>query len=146
MYWLAFGTVVLGSLVAKPSLPARARPTLTVLGIPPATGGLVWTAAHPGPVDAVGHGFAGLVAFTLLIIVCLLPHLRQQSFQMGFWTFSFPIAATANFAIRWAHGADAPAWRPLTWSARSVFRRTSIAAASEPPGCRQSAPRSFTAT
>jgi tellurite resistance protein len=115
LYWLAFGTVVLGSLVANPSLPARARPTLTVLGIPPATGGLAWTAAHPGPVDAVGYGFAGLVAFTLLIIVCLLPDLRQQSFHVGFWTFSFPIAATANFAIRWVHGADVPAWRPLTW-------------------------------
>lgn len=120
LYWLAFGTVVLGSLVANPGLPARARPTLTVLGIPPATGGLAWTAAHPGPVDAVGYGFAGLVAFTLLIIVCLLPDLRQQSFHTGFWTFSFPIAATANFAIRWVHGADVPAWRPLTWTVLSA--------------------------
>lgn len=116
LYWLAFGTVVLGSLVANPGLPRRARPTLTVLSIPPATGGLAWSAAHPGPVDAVGYGFAGLVAFTVLIIVCLLPDLRQQSFHAGFWTFSFPIAATANFAIRWVHGADVPAWRPVTWA------------------------------
>ncbi|MFE9728591.1 hypothetical protein ACFYQ5_34695 [Streptomyces sp. NPDC005794] len=116
LYWLAFGTVVLGSLVASPGLPQRARPTLTVLGIPPAIGGLAWTASHPGPVDAVGYGFAGLVAFTLLIIICLLPDLRQQYFHTGFWTFSFPIAATANFAIRWAHGADIPAWRPVIWA------------------------------
>ncbi|MGW7648988.1 SLAC1 family transporter [Streptomyces bobili] len=116
LYWLAFGTVVLGSLVASPGLPQRARPTLTVLGIPPATGGLAWLAAHPGPVDAVGFGFAGLVAFTLLIIVCLLPDLRQESFHAGFWTFSFPLAATSNFALRWMHGADVPAWRAVTWA------------------------------
>lgn len=124
LYWLAFGTVVLGSLVANPGLPQRARPTLTVLGIPPATGGLAWLAAHPGPVDAVGFGFAGLVAFTLLIIACLLPDLRQQSFHAGFWTFSFPLAATANFTLRWMHGTGVSAWRPVTWTVLAAVSLT----------------------
>lgn len=116
VYWLAFGTVILGGLVANPGLPQRARPTLTVLIIPPATGGLAWMAAHRGAVDAVGYGFAGLLAFTILIVVCLLPDLRQQSFHTGYWTFSFPIAAGANFAIRWFHGAAVTAWRPVAWA------------------------------
>lgn len=116
VYWLAFGTVILGGLVASPGLPQRARPTLTVLIIPPATGGLAWIAAHRGVVDAVGCGFAGLLAFTVLIVACLLPDLRQQSFHTGYWTFSFPLAAGANFAIRWFHGMAVPAWRPMTWA------------------------------
>ncbi|MFF2328607.1 MULTISPECIES: hypothetical protein [unclassified Streptomyces] len=120
LYWLAFGTVILGSLVANPALPVPARPTLTVLGIPPTVGGLAWAAAHPGPVDAIGNGFAGLIAFTLLIVVFLLPHLRQHSFHTGFWIYSFPVAATANFVIRWVHGADVPAWRPVTWTVLGV--------------------------
>ncbi len=73
LYWLAFGTVVLGSLVANGgNMPAPARPTLTVLVIPPATGGLAWMAAHHGVLDMVGHGFAGLLLFTLLIIAFLI--------------------------------------------------------------------------
>lgn len=115
LYWLAFGTVILAGLVASSGLPERARPTLAVLAIPPATGGLAWTAAHHGTVDAVGHGFAGLLGFTLLVIVCLLPDLRQQSFHPGYWVFSFPLAASANFDIRWLRGADVTGWRPVTW-------------------------------
>ncbi|MFE2351903.1 TDT family transporter [Kitasatospora cineracea] len=116
LYWLAFGTVVLGSLVANPALPGPARPTLAVLGIPPTVGGLAWLAAHPGPVDAVGQGFAGLVAFSLLLVAFLLPQLWQRSFHPNVWVYSFPTAATANFTIRWLHGTAAPAWRPLTWT------------------------------
>ncbi|GHC41816.1 hypothetical protein EF913_34240 [Streptomyces sp. WAC04189] len=63
-----------------------------------------------------GNGFAGLVAFTLLIVVFLLPHVRQQSFGTGFWIYSFPVAATTNFVLRWVHGADVPASRPIAWA------------------------------
>ncbi|MFF4764636.1 hypothetical protein [Streptomyces sp. NPDC001292] len=119
LYWLAFGAVILGSLVGS-ALPAPARPTLAVFGIPPTVGGLAWMAAHPGPVDAIGHGFAGLVVFTILILVFLLPHLRQQSFGTGFWIYSFPVAATTNFVIRWVHGAHVPASRPISWAVLGV--------------------------
>ncbi|MFB7113302.1 hypothetical protein [Streptomyces sp. NPDC056291] len=128
LYWLAFGTVILSSLVAN-TLPVPARPTLAVFGIPPTVGGLAWMAAHPGPVDAVGHGFAGLVAFTILIIVFLLPHLRQQSFGTGFWIYSFPVAATTNFVIRWVHGAHVPASRPIAWAVLSTASLTFAALA-----------------
>lgn len=114
LYWLAFGTVILGRLVAS-GLPGPARPTLTILTIPPAVGGLAWTAAHGGRIDAVGYGFAGLVLFTVLIVLFLLPHVRQEAFHTGYWVFSFPAAATGNFLLRWLHGAAVPGWQGLTW-------------------------------
>ncbi|WP_329183578.1 hypothetical protein [Actinacidiphila glaucinigra] len=114
LYWLAFGTVVLGRLVAG-GLPGPARPTLTVLTIPPAVGGLAWTAAHGGRVDSVGQGFAGLVLFTVLIVLFLVPHVRQDGFHLGYWVFSFPAAATGNFLVRWLHGAGVPGGQGLTW-------------------------------
>ncbi|MFE0630041.1 hypothetical protein ACFW3D_24130 [Streptomyces sp. NPDC058864] len=114
LYWLAFGTVVLGRLVAD-GLPGPARPTLTVLTIPPAVGGLAWTSAHGGRVDAVGYGFAGLVLFTVLIVLFLVPHVRQDGFHLGHWVFSFPAAATGNFLVRWLHGAAVPGGKGLTW-------------------------------
>ncbi|OIJ97593.1 hypothetical protein BIV25_15315 [Streptomyces sp. MUSC 14] len=114
LYWLAFGTVILGSLVTGDRLPRPARPALTVLTIPPATGGIAWTAAHKGVFDAVGYGFAGILAFTVLIVVLLLPELHQPAFQPGLWVFSFPIAASTNFAVRWIHASALPAGPALT--------------------------------
>ncbi|MEU9150549.1 hypothetical protein AB0D59_08385 [Streptomyces sp. NPDC048417] len=114
LYWLAFGTVILGSLVTGGPLPGPARPALTVLTIPPATGGIAWTAAHKGVFDAVGYGFAGTLLFTVLLVVFLLPDLRQPSFHPGLWIFSFPIAASTNFAIRWIHASALPEGPTLT--------------------------------
>ncbi|MEV6653685.1 hypothetical protein [Streptomyces sp. NPDC051219] len=116
LYWLAFGTVILGGLVANGGgIPPPARPTLTVLTIPPATGGLAWTAAHDGTFDPVGQGFAGMLLFTVLVVVFLLPDLHQRSFHYGYWVFSFPVAAGANFLILWLHGTDVAAWQAMSW-------------------------------
>ncbi|MEU9481385.1 hypothetical protein [Streptomyces sp. NPDC048191] len=114
LYWLAFGTVILGGLVTGGPLPGPARPALTVLTIPPATGGIAWTAAHKGVFDAVGYGFAGTLLFTVLIVVLLLPELRQPSFHPGLWIFSFPVAASTNFTIRWIQASACPGAPALT--------------------------------
>ncbi|MFJ5034834.1 hypothetical protein ACIQB5_43875 [Streptomyces sp. NPDC088560] len=114
LYWLAFGTVILGSLVTGGPLPGPARPALTVLTIPPATGGIAWTAAHKGVFDTVGYGFAGTLLFTVLLVVFLLPELRQPAFHPGLWIFSFPVAASTNFTIRWIHASALPGAPALT--------------------------------
>ncbi|GAA2272499.1 hypothetical protein GCM10010430_68080 [Kitasatospora cystarginea] len=114
LYWLAFGAVILGSLVTRDPLPRPARPALTVLIIPPATGGIAWTAAHKGAFDAVGHGSAGTLLFTVLIVAFLLPELYQPSFHPGLWIFVFPVTASTNFAIRWIHASAIPAGSAFT--------------------------------
>ncbi|MFB7505976.1 SLAC1 family transporter [Streptomyces broussonetiae] len=114
LYWLAFGTVILGGLVTGGPLPGPARPALTVLTIPPATGGIAWTAAHRGVFDAVGYGFAGTLLFTVLLVLFLLPELRQPAFHPGLWIYSFPVAASTNFAIRWIRASAPPGGPALT--------------------------------
>ncbi|GAA3151911.1 hypothetical protein GCM10017687_81930 [Streptomyces echinatus] len=96
--------------------PARARPPGTHRPdpSPPATGGIAWTAAHQGVFDAVGYGFAGTLLFTVLLVAFLLPELNQPSFHPGLWVFSFPIAASTNFAIRWVHASALPGGPALT--------------------------------
>ncbi|MEV7687445.1 hypothetical protein ACFW1F_14570 [Streptomyces bungoensis] len=114
--WLTVGTVILGSLITAGPLPRPARPALTVLTIPPATGGLAWTAAHKGVFGPVGYGFAGILLFTLLLVAFLLPDLRQPSFHPGLWVYSFPTVASTNFAIRLITATRAPACPALTWA------------------------------
>ncbi|KUN82442.1 hypothetical protein AQJ66_21690 [Streptomyces bungoensis] len=116
LYWLTVGTVILGSLITAGPLPRPARPALTVLTIPPATGGIAWTAAHKGVFGPVGYGFAGILLFTILLVAFLLPELRQPSFHPGLWVYSFPVAASTNFAIRLIAATRAPACPVLTWA------------------------------
>ncbi|MFJ3763085.1 hypothetical protein [Streptomyces sp. NPDC090080] len=117
MYWLTFGTVILGSLVSNGNrLPTAARPTLAVLMIPPATGGIAWMASRHGQIDGVAYGLAGILAFTALMTVMMLPAMRQTAFHLGFWVFLFPIAASSNFTIRLINGSGLSAARPLTWT------------------------------
>ncbi|ASQ98845.1 hypothetical protein [Streptomyces sp. 11-1-2] len=122
LYWLAFGTVILGSLVAGSPLPPPARPTLTVLVIPPAVGSNAWLAAHGGRPDGVGYGFSGILFFTLALVAFMLPTLRERSFHTGLWIYSFPVAATTNFLVRWIYAADVPG--------REMVVRTLLAVAS----------------
>ncbi|WP_413797918.1 hypothetical protein [Streptomyces iranensis] len=120
LYWLAFGTVILGSLVTSSPLPPPARPTLTVLIIPPAVGGSAWLAAHGGRLDGVGHGFSGILFFTLALVAFLLPTLRERSFHTGLWVYIFPVAATTNFLVRWSYAADVPDREAVAWALLAV--------------------------
>ncbi|MGV9249063.1 SLAC1 family transporter [Streptomyces sp. NPDC003710] len=116
LYWLALGAVILGGLITGSPLPPPARPTLTVLIIPPATGGIAWLAAHRGRLDGVGYGFSGIVLFTLAMVAFLLPAMSRRSFHTGLWIFSFPVAATANFLVRWTYAAEVPGREALAWA------------------------------
>ncbi|MBI0378038.1 hypothetical protein JBE27_17590, partial [Streptomyces albiflaviniger] len=120
LYWLAFGTVILGSLVTSSPLPPPARPTLTVLIIPPAVGGSAWLAAHGGRLDGVGYGFSGILFFTLALVAFLLPTLRERSFHTGLWVYIFPVAATTNFLVRWSYAAEVPDREAVVWALLAV--------------------------
>ncbi|MFD8515348.1 hypothetical protein ACFV27_30795 [Streptomyces antimycoticus] len=120
LYWLAFGTVILGGLVAGGPLPPPARPTLTVLVIPPAVGSNAWLAAHGGRLDGVGYGFSGILFFTLVLVAFMLPTIRERSFHTGLWIYSFPVAATTNFLVRWTYAADVPGREIIVWALLAV--------------------------
>ncbi|WP_181849620.1 hypothetical protein [Streptomyces parvulus] len=120
LYSLIIGTIVLGRLVTQGRLPERARPTLTILTIPPAVGGIAWLVSHQGVVDAVAYGFTGVLFFTVVVIAFLLPELRQTRFHLGMWIFIFPVAATTNFTIRLVAGLDTWIAPALTWGLLTV--------------------------
>ncbi|WP_051927286.1 hypothetical protein [Streptomyces durhamensis] len=50
----------------------------------------------------------------MLLVVFLLPALHQPAFHPGLWIFSFPIAASTDFAIRWIHASTRPGGPILT--------------------------------
>ncbi|AEM85476.1 C4-dicarboxylate transporter/malic acid transporter [Streptomyces violaceusniger] len=65
----------------------------------------------------LAHWFTGglgdLVAF-------MLPTLRERSFHTGLWIYSFPVAATTNFLVRWTSAAEVPGRETVVWTLLAV--------------------------
>ncbi len=114
-FWLVVGTIVTARLMTRAALPDAVKLTLAVLLAPPATGGIAWFAASGGRTGAIEFAFAGVVVIMLLVQFLLLPEYRRIPFSLAFWAFSFPVASTANFSIRWFAASPFDGWVAVSW-------------------------------
>jgi tellurite resistance protein len=101
-FWLTLGAVIFVRLIAAPPVPRIASPTMSVIVTLPVTAGLAWFAVSGSEVDAVQYALVGVVVLLLVTQVFLVPTYVRTPFSLGFWAFSFPAAALASYAIRWA--------------------------------------------
>jgi tellurite resistance protein len=99
--WVLVSSAILNRLMYGPHLSPPLLPTMAIEIAPPTVGGTAYLILHPGHPDFVAYGFAGYAAIFLIAQVRLLPLYRQLSFSASFWTFTFPTAATATFALHW---------------------------------------------
>jgi tellurite resistance protein len=67
-------------------------------------------------ITTVGTGLAGVLAMMTLIQVFILPEYLRRPFTISAWSFSFPLASTANTVCHWAVAAPYPGGRVLAWS------------------------------
>lgn len=116
-FWLVIGTVVTNRLIVGGKLPPPLTPpTLSVLLVPPTVGGIAWLLLNGGRADAVGWAFIGITTVLTLVQLLLVPTYLRIPRSMSYWTFTFPIAATANLGLRWLAvspfpgGSEAVAW------------------------------------
>jgi tellurite resistance protein len=115
-FWMMFGTVIIGRLMTEERLSDARFPTLAVLMVPPATASIAWFALNDNRISTVGTGLAGVLALMTLIQLFILPEYLRRPFTISVWSFSFPMAATANTVCHWAIAAPHPASRPTAWS------------------------------
>jgi len=47
--------------------------------------------------------------------VALLPRYRVLPFSLGFWSFTFPLAAAGGYGIEWLSIADFAGWQAVAW-------------------------------
>ncbi len=108
-FWVVMFTLITARLMFRPALPAPLAPTLAILVAPPAVAGTAWflIAPTPGPVD---YALAGMTVLMLVVQVALVPRYRKLPFTLGFWSFTFPFAAVAGYAIGWLN-----LLRPVGW-------------------------------
>jgi tellurite resistance protein len=93
--------VVLNRMFFQARLAPALIPTMAMELAPPAIAGNAYFLIHPGPPDLLSFGLAGYAAVMAVAQLRLLPLYRALSFTPGFWSFTFPTATMATFALRW---------------------------------------------
>ncbi|WP_051114194.1 hypothetical protein [Actinopolymorpha alba] len=99
--WLLIGSVIMARLLFRPRLPGPMTPTLAIEVAPPALAGLGYLAITHGRVDAFALALGGFTALAVLVQLRLIPVYRRLAFGPAFWSFAFPYAAVATFALHW---------------------------------------------
>jgi tellurite resistance protein len=113
----------------------RARPSLTPMhrGRLPAcscrqtagTASVAWIVSHPGPLGDPQYILTGVLLMMILIQIVFVEEYRKLSFSLSFWVFTFPVAVTANYAVRWFAASrldhsDTWAWTALALASAFV--------------------------
>lgn len=101
LLWLALQPLLLGRLF-EAELPAPLRPSLAILVAPSAVGALSIEALG-GPMPAF-LALYGLAAFTFALILVVLRPMLGAGFTLGYWAFTFPLAAFTAASLNIAPG------------------------------------------
>lgn len=115
-FWMMFGTLIVGRLMTEERLSDAHFPTLAILMVPPATASIGWFALNDNRVTTVGTGLAGVLAMMALVQLFILPEYLRRPFTISAWSFSFPLASTANTVCHWAIAAPNPQSRLFAWA------------------------------
>lgn len=114
-FWLVVGTVVTVRLMTAGALPPAAKTGLSAYLAAPATASVAWMVSHPGPMGALQLGLTGVLTMMLLMQLFLIGEYRKLTFSPLFWVFTFPVATTANYAVRWFAASNLPGREIYSW-------------------------------
>ena len=98
--WLALESLILQHASTGTPLPAPLRPLLGVQLAPAVVGGGSWMALTTGAPDVFAWILLGYGLYQALLLLRLLPWIREQGFVPGYWAFSFGTAALPALAMR----------------------------------------------
>lgn len=116
--WLAMESIILNHAAVQGPLPEALRPTLGIQLAPPVVGGVSYLAVSQGQPDLLTQAMFGYGLFQALLLLRLLPWIRQQPFAPSYWGFSFGVAALPTMAMRMAERGDTG---PALWLAPTLF-------------------------
>ena len=124
--WLAIESLILHRAAVHEALPEALRPTLGIQLAPPVVGGVAYLSLTSGAPDLFAYLLLGYGIYQALLLLRLLPWIRQQAFAPSYWAFSFGVAALPTMAMRMvergASGQEA-------WLAAGLFVLANLAIA-----------------
>jgi tellurite resistance protein len=100
-FWAVMFAVIFARLALRPALPGPLGPTLAIFLAPPAVAGGAWFAIDGHRGGTIPLGLAALTVLMVLMELALFPAFRKLAFSLGFWSFTFPLAAAARLGVGW---------------------------------------------
>lgn len=99
--WVILGSMIMGRLIFRPSLPDALAPTMAIEVAPAAVASVAYFSINQGHLDL----FAAVLAGYGLLMVCaqlpLMPRYLRLEFTLATWAFTFSWAAVASAALYW---------------------------------------------
>lgn len=114
-FWITMVTIVLARHLTDAALPEALMPTLTILLAPPVVAGLTWFMINGSQVDGPALAIAGLAGLIILMQLTLVPSFLSLPFTIGFWSFTFPVAAAVVYVVEWLAILAPPVWQLGAW-------------------------------
>jgi tellurite resistance protein len=114
-FWLVITILLFARLAVHGALPTPLVPTLAIFVAPPAVAGSAWFTINGFTVDPVSYALAGLTVLLLLMQAGLVTRYRELSFNLGFWSFTFPFAAVGSYGVEWVSAVAFPGWQSWAW-------------------------------
>lgn len=115
LWWVIITAILTGRLMSNSNLPAPLVPSLAVTLAPPVVAGGAWFAIAGPVADPIQLAFAGFTVVALLTQLALIPVYRKTPFTLGFWSFTFPLAALGRYSISWLS-----LLHPVGWQVYSI--------------------------
>jgi tellurite resistance protein len=115
-FWPVLAAIVLTRLMTAGPIPAPIIPSLSAFLATAATANVAWIVCHPGPVGQVQSVLTGVLVMMIFIQMAFLVEYRRLPFSVSFWVFTFPIAVTANYAIRCLAASRFTHWELYAWT------------------------------
>jgi tellurite resistance protein len=94
--WLSIESVLAHRLYAVDPLPITQRPSLGIQFAPPVVGAVTYMGITSGPPDLIAAALVGYGLLQALVVLRLLPWIRQQPFGPSYWAFTFGSASLAT--------------------------------------------------
>jgi tellurite resistance protein len=108
--WIALESVILYRFLIIEALTVPLRPTLGIQLAPPAVGLVAYLSITDGDPGLLAQMLFGYALLQSLILLRLLPWIREQKFAPSYWAFTFGISALSLGALRLIErGAISPA-------------------------------------
>lgn len=114
-FWVVVSTVLLARLAFFAPLPDALTPTCAILLAPPAVAGTAWFTINGEQADLVSMALLGLLVLMALQQLALIPRYRRLPFTLGFWSFTFPLAAAGGYGVEWLFIAGFVGWQVIAW-------------------------------
>jgi len=115
--WMVIESVVLQRLLSEP-LPAAQRSTLGIHVTPPAIACVAYLSITQSEPDRFAQMLFGYALLQALVVVRLVPWLREQSFGLAIWAYTFGLSALALGALRCIELGHRG---PIAWLAVPLF-------------------------